>query len=64
MRAREVRPRRGEQNPTAMNELLRKVICHNLTCLIQEQESLGIVPVFWNDEQEAANMVQTAAVAV
>jgi hypothetical protein len=22
-------------------------ICYNLTCLIQEQETLGIVPVFW-----------------
>ncbi|WP_020467844.1 transposase [Zavarzinella formosa] len=39
--------------PTAMvNEVLCKIICHNLTCLIQEQESLGIVPVFWKDEQE------------
>jgi hypothetical protein len=24
--------------------------CHNLTCLIQEQETPGIVPVFWKDE--------------
>jgi transposase len=40
------------KNPHAMtNEVLCKIICHNLTCLIQEQETLGIVPVFWNDNQ-------------
>lgn len=32
------------------NEVLCKILCHNLTCLIQEQETLGIVPVFWKDE--------------
>lgn len=36
---------------TAMtNEVLCKFICHNLTWLIQEQETLGIAPIFWNDE--------------
>jgi hypothetical protein len=33
------------------NEVLCKILCHNLTCLIQEQETLGIVPVFWKDER-------------
>lgn len=38
---------------TAMvNEVLCKLLCQNLTCLIQEQEALGIVPVFWKDEPE------------
>ena len=38
------------KNPTAMvNEVLCKIICHNLTCLIQEQETLGIAPIFWGD---------------
>jgi hypothetical protein len=38
---------------TAMvNEVLCKILCHNLTCLIQEQETLGIVPVFWKDEEK------------
>jgi hypothetical protein len=32
------------------NEVLCKILCHNLTCLLQEQETLGIVPVFWKDE--------------
>ena len=41
------------KNDTAMvNEVLCKFLCHNLTCLIQEQETLGIVPVFWKDEAE------------
>jgi hypothetical protein len=34
--------------------VLCKILCHNLTCLIQEQEALGIVPVFWKDEEEPA----------
>jgi hypothetical protein len=38
---------------TAMvNEVLCKLLCHNLTCLIQEQETLGIVPVFWKNEED------------
>ena len=48
--------------PTAMvAEVLCKIICHNLTCLIQEQETLGIVPVFWKDEQEAERAFGPAA---
>lgn len=43
----------ASKNPTAMvNEVLCKILCHNLTCLIQEQETLGISPVFWKDEQQ------------
>jgi hypothetical protein len=34
-----------------VNEVLCKILCHNLTCLIQEQETLGIVPIFWKDEE-------------
>jgi transposase len=38
---------------TAMvNEVLCKFLCHNLTCLIMEQETLGIVPIFWKDEPQ------------
>jgi len=39
---------------TAMtNEVLCKILCHNLTCLIQEQETLGIIPIFWKDEAQS-----------
>jgi hypothetical protein len=34
-----------------VNEVLCKLLCHNLTCLIQEQEALGIAPIFWKDEE-------------
>jgi hypothetical protein len=36
------------------NEVLCKLIAHNLTCLIQEQEELGIAPIFWKNESETA----------
>ena len=35
-----------------VNEVLCKLLCQNLTCLIREQETLGIVPVFWQDEEQ------------
>ena len=50
------------KTPTAMtNEVICKLICHNLTCLIQEQEALGIVPVFWQDEDECRAVMGAAA---
>jgi len=33
-------------------EVLCKIFCHNLTCLIHEQEELGIIPIFWKDEED------------
>ena len=36
-----------------VNEVLCRFLCHNLTCLIQEQETLGITPIFWKDELPA-----------
>jgi hypothetical protein len=33
------------------NEVLCKVIAHNLCCLIQEQCELGITPVFWGEPE-------------
>jgi hypothetical protein len=35
-----------------VNEDLCKFLCHNLCCLIQEQEELGIAPIFWKDEDK------------
>jgi hypothetical protein len=35
------------KTPVAMaNEVLRKIICHNICVLIQEASELGIDPVF------------------
>lgn len=43
----------SRREPGMVNEVLCKILCHNLTCLIQEQECLGIVPVFWPNEPQA-----------
>lgn len=46
---------------TAMkNEVLAKILCHNICVLIQSQVELGIEAVFWG-EQEAAVPIGTAA---
>lgn len=43
---------------TAMkNEVLCKLLAHNLCVLIQEQEELGIAPVFWKNEDDAERNV-------
>jgi hypothetical protein len=34
----------SENDVAMVNEVLCKILCRNLTCLIQEQETLGIVP--------------------
>ena len=36
-----------------MNECLVKFLCQNLSVLVQVQEKLGLVPVFWKDEPAA-----------
>ncbi|HEX5270065.1 MAG TPA: transposase [Gemmataceae bacterium] len=56
---------RSKTDAAMVNEVLCKLLCHNLTCLIQEQETLGIVPVFWKDEpQEKAPMPDGEAPAI
>lgn len=44
---------RSKTDTAMKNEVLCKLIAHNLCCLIQEQEELGITPIFWKNE--AAN---------
>jgi transposase len=34
------------------NEVLCKVLCHNICVIIQSMYELGIEPVFWNDEKK------------
>jgi hypothetical protein len=34
-----------------VNEVLCKILCHNLCVLIQEQHELGIAPVLWKDSR-------------
>lgn len=45
----------GSKADTGMvNEVLCKLLCHDITCLIQEQETLGISSMFWKDEEQAS----------
>jgi len=35
-----------------VNEVLCKIICHNICCLIQESLELGIDTAFWSSETQ------------
>jgi transposase len=41
---------RSRSDTSMVNEVLAKILCHNITCLIHSQHELGIDPVFWKDE--------------
>ena len=45
---------RSRNDVAMVNEVLCKIIAHNLCCLIQEQEELGIVPVFCDIHSDMA----------
>jgi transposase len=40
---------RSKTDVAMVNEVLCKIICHNICCLIQESHELGISAVFWGD---------------
>jgi transposase len=35
------------------NEVLAKLVCHNLCCLISAMYEMGVNPVFWIDQAQA-----------
>jgi transposase len=43
---------RSKKDVAMVNEVLAKLLCHNLTCVIHSQTELGIEPVFWQDRPE------------
>jgi transposase len=45
---------RSKTDVAMVNEVLCKILAHNLCCLIQEQCELGIEPVFWPEEKPEA----------
>jgi len=47
---------RSKTDTAMKNEVLCKVICHNVCCVIQEMHELGIDPVFWEDEPFGDNV--------
>ncbi len=52
---------RSKNDVAMVNEVLCKLICHNLCCLIQEQCELGIETVFWPKGEAAKLVVATPA---
>ena len=48
---------RSRSDYAMVNEVLCKILCHNLCCLIQEQCELGIEPVFWQEAQREERRV-------
>lgn len=44
---------RSKTDVAMVNEVLCKILAHNLCC-VQEQHELGIEPLFWQDEEVAS----------
>ena len=44
---------RSKTDVAMKNEVLCKIICHNICCLIQESHELGIDTTFWADSSNA-----------
>jgi len=44
---------RSKSDVAMVNEVLCKIICHNICCLIQESHELGIDTVFWAESADA-----------
>jgi hypothetical protein len=38
---------RSKSDVAMINEVLCKIVCHNICCLIQEAQELGITTDFW-----------------
>lgn len=52
---------RSRSNTAMRNEALAKILCHNICVVIQSQCELGIEPVFWPTEGQAADPTSTLA---
>ena len=40
---------RSKSDPAMTNEVLGKILCHNICCVIASQCELGIEPMFWEN---------------
>jgi hypothetical protein len=49
---------RSRTDVAMVNEVLCKLLCHNLCCLIHAQCELGIESVFWKEEESAREPLQ------
>lgn len=52
---------RSKTDVAQKNEVLCKVLCHNICCVIRSQVELGIAPVFWPDAPADIAAEPTAA---
>ena len=43
---------RSKTETAGRNEVLCKILCHNLCCLIQSQFELGLAPEFWTQKSD------------
>lgn len=50
---------RSKSDVAMVNEVLCKILCHNICCLIQETHELGIDTVFWAENRAAQKMALT-----
>ena len=41
---------RAKSTEAQVNEVLVKILCHNIVVLIQSMFELGVMPVFWDEE--------------
>jgi transposase len=48
---------RSKNDAAMVNEVLCKLVCHNLCVVIQEQCELGIEPVFWQDGETGPKLL-------
>jgi len=44
---------RSKTDVAMVNEVLCKIVCHNICCLIQESHELGISANFWTNSDAA-----------
>ena len=47
---------RSKTDVAMVNEVLCKVLCHNICCLIQSMYELGIEPTFWASNPEGRDI--------
>jgi len=52
---------RSKTDVAMVNEVLCKLLAHNICCLIQEQAELGIEPMFWAENTEGPKEVLAIA---
>jgi transposase len=48
---------RSKTDVAMVNEVLCKILCHNICCLIQESYELGISTAFWAETSPAQKQV-------